>query len=171
MSRRERIAGVRFHYLIRQLMEDGWTATDIARAIGCHQTLISKWGSRHARNDRAGISDIVIQGIYDGLQVSSDYLFVKVPKDYHGLIRLKNGSTRNAYKNELDHRDFRVGTTDYLEYDPAPRIPADHALALRNILASAVKAERGARGAREKLQELLGIDPQMALLLAAEDEQ
>jgi hypothetical protein len=64
---------------------------------------------------RKGIRDDVIQGIYDGLGIRSDYLFMPTPKGYPNRVRLKSGDTRPCEKNELDHKDFRVITNVELE--------------------------------------------------------
>lgn len=116
---RDRIAGLRFTQLIRQLTDDGWTLTAIAEAIGCDVSLVSKWKlqSVAASHDvtRKGIRDDIIQGIYDGLGVQANYLFMTVPKGYPNRVRLKSGETRSCEKNELDHKDFRVITNVELE--------------------------------------------------------
>jgi len=117
--RRERMAGLRFAQLIRQLVDDGMTMTAIAEAIGCDISLVSKWRLQgmSASHDvtRKGIRDDVIQGIYDGLGVRSDYLFMPTPKGYSNRVRLKSGDTRACDKHELDHKDFRVITHVELE--------------------------------------------------------
>lgn len=108
-----RRAGVRFTYLLRQLEEEGWTQTAIAEAIGCHQTLISKWWWRGAISHeltQKGLRDDVIQGITDGLRIRSDYLFMPTPKEYHHWIRLPSGETRPVDTDELDYRDFKLVT-------------------------------------------------------------
>src|SRR4051794_24946645 len=118
MMQRERMAGIRFSQLIRQLVDDGWTLTAIGDAIGCHQTLISKWHAPWSeRPDRKGINNAVIQGIYDGLGVSADYLFMRVPKGYHNRIRLKNGGEWEAEKHEIDHKDFKIASKTDLEVE------------------------------------------------------
>lgn len=110
-----RRAGVRFTFLLRQLEEEGWSQTAIADAIGCHQTLISKWWWRGAISydlTQKGLRDDVIQGIYEGLHVRSDYLVMPTPKDYHKRIRLPSGETRPAEPDELDHREYKVVVTN-----------------------------------------------------------
>lgn len=85
--------------------------TDIAAAIGCHQTLLSKWWWRGAISPellQKGLRDDVIQGIVDGLGIRSDYLFMPTPKDYHQRIRLPNGETRPAEPDELDVSEYKV---------------------------------------------------------------
>jgi hypothetical protein len=114
----QRRAGVRFTYLLRQLEEDGWTQTAVAAAIGCHQTLISKWWWRGALPYDAaqkGLRDDVIQGVFEGLGVRSDFLFMSKPKGYPNTIKLPSGETRTADPDELDHKDFRVITNDEFE--------------------------------------------------------
>jgi hypothetical protein len=69
------------------------------------------------RAERKGINDAVIQGIYDGLGVSADYLFMRVPKDYHNRIKLKTGGEREADKHELDHKDFKIASKTDLEVE------------------------------------------------------
>jgi hypothetical protein len=64
---------------------------------------------------RKGLRDDVIQGIYDGLGVRSDYLFMPVPRGYANRVRLKSGDSRVCEKHELDHKDFRVITNVELE--------------------------------------------------------
>lgn len=107
----KRRAGVRFTYLLRQLDDAGMKQTDIAAAIGCHQTLLSKWWWRGAISPellQKGLRDDVIQGIVDGLGIRSDYLFMPTPKDYHQRIRLPNGETRPAEPDELDVNEYKV---------------------------------------------------------------
>lgn len=114
----ERRAGARFSYLLRQLEEEGWSQTAIAEAIGCHQTLISKWwwrGTVPHDLTRKGIRDDVIQGIYEGLGVRSDFLVMPRPKGYPNEIKLPDGRVRPASADELDYRDFRVVTNVELE--------------------------------------------------------
>jgi transcriptional regulator with XRE-family HTH domain len=117
-GKHERRAGARFSHLLRQLEEEGWTQTAIAEAIGCHQTLISKWRYRgDIPHDltRKGIRDDVIQGIYEGLGIRSDYLFMPRPKGYPNSIKTKDGETRLAAPDELDHRDFKVVSNQEFE--------------------------------------------------------
>lgn len=107
----KRRAGVRFTYLLRQLEAAGMTQTAIATAIGCHQTLISKWwwrGEISAELIQKGLRDDVIQGIVDGLGIRSDYLFMPTPREYHKRIRLPSGETRPADPDELDASEFKV---------------------------------------------------------------
>lgn len=110
-ARYKRRAGVRFTYLLRQLEAAGMTQTAIATAIGCHQTLISKWwwrGEISADLIQKGLRDDVIQGIVDGLGIRSDYLFMPTPREYHKRIRLPNGETRPADPDEVDASEFKV---------------------------------------------------------------
>lgn len=89
------------------------TQTAIATAIGCHQTLISKWwyrGEISAELLQKGLRDDVVQGIVDGLGIRSDYLFMPTPRDYHKRIRLPNGETRPADPDELDAGEFKLFT-------------------------------------------------------------
>lgn len=91
------------------------TQTAIAEAIGCHQTLISKWWWRGAISYellQKGLRDDVIQGITDGLGYRADYLFMKTPPGYHNRIRLPNGETRPADPEELDASEFKVLVTN-----------------------------------------------------------
>jgi len=113
---------------LRQLEEEGWSQTAIAEAIGCHQTLISKWwwrGETPHDLTRKGLRDDVIQGIYEGLGVRSDYLVMPRPKGYPHEIRLPNGETRPASSDELDHRDFRVVTNQEFEAARAKKETAE----------------------------------------------
>lgn len=114
----QRRAGVRFTYLLRQLEAAGMTQTAIANAIGCHQTLISKWwwrGEISADLIQKGLRDDVIQGIVDGLGIRSDYLFMPTPRDYHKRIRLPNGETRPADPEELDASEFKLVTNEQFQ--------------------------------------------------------
>lgn len=109
----KRRAGVRFTYLLRQLEASGMTQTAIAEAIGCHQTLISKWWWRGAISYellQKGLRDDVIQGVVDGLGIQANYLFMPTPRDYHSRVRLPNGETRPAEPDELDASEFKVVT-------------------------------------------------------------
>lgn len=117
-GKHERRAGARFSFLLRQLEEEGWSQTAIAEAIGCHQTLISKWWWRgEVPHDltRKGLRDDVITGIYVGLHVRADFLVMPRPKGYPSTIKLPNGESRPASEDELDHRDFKVVTNAELE--------------------------------------------------------
>lgn len=114
-SRFKRRAGIRFTFLLRQLSEAGKSQTEIADAIGCHQTLISKWwwrGEISPELIQKGLRDDVIQGITDGLGYRSDLLFMPRPKNYHGRIKLPNGETRPAEPEELDASEFRLVTNE-----------------------------------------------------------
>lgn len=94
------------------------TQTAIATAIGCHQTLISKWwwrGEISADLIQKGLRDDVVQGIVDGLGIRSDYLFMPTPKDYHQRIRLPNGETRPADPDEMDAADFRFVSNEQFQ--------------------------------------------------------
>ena len=111
-------AGVRFSYLLRQLDEAGMSQTAIADAIGCHQTLISKWwwrGSIGADLTQKYLRSDVVQGIVDGLGIRSDYLFMPTPREYHKRIRLPNGETRPADPDELDHTEFKLITNEQMQ--------------------------------------------------------
>lgn len=113
----DRIAGLRMAHLITQLKDDGLSETDIAEAIGCSPSLINKWPMPEDDSHPIvpkGIRDDVIAGIYRGLHVRSDYLFMAIPKGYPNRVRLKDGTTRPCRKNELDHKDFLV-TNEQLE--------------------------------------------------------
>jgi hypothetical protein len=112
----ERRAGVRFSHLIRQLVDDGWSTQQIADAIGCDATLITKWRFRPGSTlphdvARKGIGDLVIQGIHDGLRVRSDYLFMS-PKGQPDKVKLKDGTERPCEPGELDHKPFVVRHID-----------------------------------------------------------
>lgn len=115
-----RLAGVRFTHLIRQLQERDpakWSIQAIADAIGCERSIVSKWHPDNVRQrreppDRSGISDLIIQGIHDGLGVSSEYLFMPS----HGFpkqITLKDGSTRPCEPDEIDHRLMPVSLDEH----------------------------------------------------------
>lgn len=111
----ERRAGVRFGHLIRQLHDDGWSTKQIADAIGCDPTLVTKWryrGSSSAHDlARKGINDQVITGILEGLRVYPTFLFMP-PKGYSDRVRLKDGSERPCEPGELDHKLFKVAHLD-----------------------------------------------------------
>lgn len=115
-----RLAGLRFTYLIQQLQEQDpnkWTMQAIADAIRCDRSLVSKWSPENVRQrrepaDRSGITDLVIQGIHDGLGVSSEFLFVAdtgLPKH----IRLPDGTQRPTEPDEVDHRLFPVSLDEH----------------------------------------------------------
>lgn len=94
------------------------TQTAIATAIGCHQTLISKWwyrGEISAELLQKGLRDDVVQGIVDGLGIRSDYLFMPTPRDYHKRIRLPSGETRPADPEELDAGEFKLFTNEQFQ--------------------------------------------------------
>lgn len=163
--KRGRMAGLRFAQLIRQLEDDGWSLSAIAEAIGCSVSLISKTLMQLSELSdgvvQKGLRDDVIQGIYDGLGVRSDYLFMPTPKGYPNQIRLKGGDTRPADKHELDHKDFRVITNAELEAarDRKERVALRNELdtlraELRSVSASA--AERDAK--IDRLLAVLGSD-------------
>lgn len=118
-QKRDRMAGLRFAQLIRQLIDDGWTQTAIAEAIDCDIGLISKTLQLLPQLSggvvQKGLRDDVIQGIYDGLGVQANYLIMPVPRNYPNRVRLKNGETRACEKNELDHKDFKVISNVELE--------------------------------------------------------
>ena len=114
----QRRAGVRFTYLLRQLEDAGMTQSAVASAIGCHQTLISKWWWRGAISYellQKGLRDDVIQGIVDGLGIQANYLFMPTPRDYHKRIRLPNGETRPADPDELDASEFKLVTNEQFQ--------------------------------------------------------
>lgn len=109
----ERRAGLRFGYLIRQLIDDGWRASDIAAAIGADKGLVTTWykkatdpTSRH-NPARKGLTDQTIQGIHDGLGVRSDFLFMST-KGQPNTVRLSDGAERPCEPGELDHKLFKV---------------------------------------------------------------
>lgn len=109
----ERRAGLRFGYLIRQLIDDGWKAVDIAEAIGSDKGLVTTWFKKATKptsgqNDaRKGLTDQTIQGIHDGLGVRSDFLFMSA-KGYPNTVRLRDGGERPCEPGELDHKLFKV---------------------------------------------------------------
>jgi hypothetical protein len=112
-----RLAGTRFTYLIEQLQEvdpKKWSNQAIADAIGCERSLISKWHPNNVRQrrepaDRSGLTDLVIQGIRDGLGISSEYLFMPSSglPDY---VLLPDGSKRPCGPDEVDHKLFGLGS-------------------------------------------------------------
>lgn len=163
----ERLAGLRAGYLFRQLIEDGWSQTAIAEAIGCNVSTVNKMvlhlNELSGGVGQKGIRDDVIQGIYYGLGVRSDFLFMPTPKGYPKEIRLKGGDTRPAEKHELDHKDFRVIT--HVEVEQAR--DRKERVALRTELddvRSAVRRLEARESARdEKLDRIL------AALGAADD--
>lgn len=116
---RERLAGLRFAQLIRQLEDNGWSYSRIAEAIGCSVSLISKTVLLLSELSdgvvQKGLRDDLLQGVYDGLGVKLDYFVMPTPKGYSNQIRLKSGQTRPADKHELDINDFRVITNAELE--------------------------------------------------------
>lgn len=159
----DRIAGLRVAYLIRQLKDDGLNETDIAEAIGCSPSLINKWPTPE---DEAhpivpkGIRDDVIAGIYRGLHVRSDFLFMAIPKGYHNRVRLKDGATRACRKNELDHKDFLV-TNEQLEIarDKKERAAIrDEVSELRETVTATASGLEEVRDDLKKVLALLGGD-------------
>lgn len=90
---------MRFHYLITQLENRGvehagterrgMSQREMAEAIGCHQSLISKWRNPEG-SGRSGIGAEIIRGCKDGLQISPDYFY----EDYEG---------------ERDFEEYRLG--------------------------------------------------------------
>lgn len=159
--RRERMAGLRFAQLIRQLEDDGWSYSSIAEAIGCSVSLISKTvlqlSELSAGVVQKGVRDDVLQGVYDGLGIRLDYFVMPTPKGYSNQIRLKAGDTRPAEKHELDVKDFRVITNMELE---AARDRKER-VALRNdldVLRSEVReAAASSREQAEKMDRVLAI--------------
>jgi hypothetical protein len=102
---RERIAGLRFSYLIRQHLDRGWTLEKLANVIGCHASLLSKWKDpqkvRKGLSERSGINDSIIQGVRSGLRVSSEYFFVSA-KDLPSVVAMSDGTERPAEPGEVD---------------------------------------------------------------------
>lgn len=164
--RRERMAGLRFAQLIRQLEDDGWSYSAIAEAIGCSVSLISKTAQSLSELSagviQKGVRDDVLQGVYDGLGVRLDYFVMGTPKGYPNQIRLKGGDTRPTDKHELDIKDFRVISNVELE---AARDRKER-VALRNdldVLRSEFReAAANSRDQADKLDRVLA-------LLGAED--
>lgn len=115
MTTFRRLAGLRFTYLIKQLQEedpDKWSIQAIADAIGCHRSLVSKWHPDNVRErreppDRSGLTDLVIQGIHDGLGVGSEFLFMS-SKGLPKHVILRNGAQRPCGEDEVDHKLFRL---------------------------------------------------------------
>jgi hypothetical protein len=109
----KRRAGIRFGYLIRQLLDDGWKASEIAEATQVDRGLITTWHRRVTDptythdGSRNGISDQTIQGIHDGLGVQANYLFMDA-KGYPKTVRLADGSERPCEPDEVDHKHFKV---------------------------------------------------------------
>lgn len=110
-----RLAGVRFTFLIKQLQEDDpdkWSIQAIADAIGCDRSLVSKWHPDNVRQrrepaDRSGLTDLTIQGIHDGLRVSSEYLFMP-SSGLPNHVLLRDGTKRPCEPEEVDHKLFRL---------------------------------------------------------------
>ena len=113
----ERRAGLRFGYLVRQLIDDGWKAVQISEATGIDPKLISTWLSRVMNPtlpydaSRNGISDQTIQGIHDGLGVQANFLFMSA-KGQPNTVVLKDGSERPCDPDELDHKRYKVADLD-----------------------------------------------------------
>jgi len=109
----DRRAGLRFGYLVKQLIDDGWKARDIADAIGADKGLVATWLKKatnptsHHNDARKGLTDQTIQGIHDGLGVRSDFLFMST-KGYPSTVKLKDGGERPCEPGELDHKLFKV---------------------------------------------------------------
>lgn len=109
----ERRAGLRFGQLVRQLIDDGWRASDIAAAIGSDKGLVTTWYKKatdptsHHNDARKGLTDQTIQGIHDGLGVQANYLFMST-KGLPNTVRLKDGGERPCDPGELDHKLFKV---------------------------------------------------------------
>jgi hypothetical protein len=109
----ERRAGLRFGYLVRQLIDDGWRASDIAAAIGADKGLVTTWHKKATdptylhKDARKGLTDQTIQGIHDGLGVQANYLFMST-KGLPNTVRLKDGGERPCEPGELDHKLFKV---------------------------------------------------------------
>lgn len=98
---------------MRQLIDDGWKAVDIAAAIGADKGLVTTWfkkatepTSRH-NDTRKGLTDQTIQGIHDGLGVQANFLFMSA-KGYPNTVRLRDGGERPCEPGELDHKLFKV---------------------------------------------------------------
>lgn len=164
--RRDRMAGLRFAQLIRQLEDDGWSYSKIAEAIGCSVSLISKTALQHAELQdgvvQKGLRDDVLQGIYDGLGVRLDYFVMPTPKGYSTQIRLKSGQTRPADKHELNINDFRVVTNVELEQARDKKERAALRTDLDELRTAFQAAETRERERDEKLDRVLA-------LLGAED--
>jgi hypothetical protein len=112
-GRFERRAGIRFGYLVKQLIDDGWKASAIAAAIGADKGLVATWlrkatnPTAHHNDSRIGITDQTIQGVVDGLGIRSDLLFMPT-NGYPNTVKLKDGGERPCAPDELDHKLFKV---------------------------------------------------------------
>lgn len=147
-------SGLRFHYLVLQLKEKGWTQAKIASAISVHQTLISDW-QRADFGGRKGIGADIIERCMSGpLRLHPDYFF----SDYNALP----AGRRDFVETEAGPRPVRPGEADALLFP----IDLDRERAQRKTreLENAVKSLQ-ARDA-EKDRQMAALTEQVAALVA-----
>jgi transcriptional regulator with XRE-family HTH domain len=103
--------GLRFHYLLLQLKEKGWTQGKIASAIGCHQTLVSDW-QRADFAGRKGVGADIIDACMSGpLKLHYDYFFSDystLPEGRRDFVELPDGTMRQARPGEADALLFPI---------------------------------------------------------------
>lgn len=103
--------GLRFHFLVLQLKEKGWTQSKIAGAIGCHQTLISDW-QRGDFGGRQGIGADIIDSCMSGpLKLHPDFFFSDyktLPEGRRDFVELDNGMARPVRPGEADAALFPI---------------------------------------------------------------
>lgn len=109
MGKHERIAGIRFHQLIHQLIDDGWKVREIANAVGIDETHVTKWKNAKPTDahtvGRKGITDAVIGGVREAFGLSSEYFFM-ANKSYSGqVVNKRTGETRKAKPLEIDYKE------------------------------------------------------------------
>lgn len=106
-------AGLRFHHLVVQLREKGWTQGKIAQATGIHQTYVSDW-QRSDFGGRKGIGADIIDTCMSGpLKLHYDYFFadyekLPVPDERKAVVELPDGSSRPARPGEADAALFPI---------------------------------------------------------------
>jgi len=107
------VPGLRFHYLLLQLRERGWTQTKIAGAISLHQTYVSDW-QKADFGGRKGIgADIIAHCMSGPLKLHYDYFFadyekLPVPEERRQRIELADGTSRPCRPGEADAQLFPV---------------------------------------------------------------
>lgn len=109
------VRALRFHFLLRQLIEAGRSQRDIAGAIGCHQTLVSAWAD--VVPGRGKLHDITTK-VIDGASVFVDPWYfwssydVEIPAEKRGVVAIPGGSRPINNPEECDHRYFPPGVLD-----------------------------------------------------------
>jgi len=101
------VPGLRFHHLLVQLREKGWTQGKIAGAISVHQTYVSEW-QKADFGGRKGIGADIIAACMSGpLKLHYDYFFadyakLPVPDERKSVVELPDGTTRPCRPGEAD---------------------------------------------------------------------